>query len=196
MVEISDRTAIDATESTDPMRYTNHSCQPNARLQIRDGRIEFYALRAITPGEEITVNYGETHHEGRPQREHALGRDREHGGGEGRTRDGEPSESSLRARDSTRRHRRQRRGEDRREEYSELGHWGSCGLAAGSPYGSEDSCGDRLGKARTPISGHGRTSINRMIAGPTTTIIRTGRMQNTVGKIIFIGTLAAFSSTA
>ncbi len=64
MVEISDRTAIDATASTDPMRYTNHSCQPNARLQIRDGRIEFYALRAIDTGEEITVDYGETHHEG------------------------------------------------------------------------------------------------------------------------------------
>jgi SET domain-containing protein len=47
------------------MRFTNHSCQPNARLQIRDGRVEFYALRAIAPGEEITVNYGETHHEGK-----------------------------------------------------------------------------------------------------------------------------------
>ena len=45
-------------------RFLNHSCRPNARLQIRDGRIEFYALRAIVPGEEITVNYGETHHEG------------------------------------------------------------------------------------------------------------------------------------
>ena len=64
MVEISARKAIDASASTDPMRFTNHACQANARLQVRDGRIEFYALRAITPGEEITVNYGETHHEG------------------------------------------------------------------------------------------------------------------------------------
>jgi len=64
IVEISTRRAIDASKSTDPMRFTNHSCRPNARLQIRDGRIEFYALRAIVPGEEITVNYGETHHEG------------------------------------------------------------------------------------------------------------------------------------
>ncbi|HPP84032.1 MAG TPA: SET domain-containing protein-lysine N-methyltransferase, partial [Rubrivivax sp.] len=30
-----------------------------------NGRVEFYALRAIEPGEEITVDYGETHHEGR-----------------------------------------------------------------------------------------------------------------------------------
>ena len=65
MVEISPQRAIDFTRSTDPMRYTNHSCSPNARLCIRRGRVEFYALRAISPDEEITVNYGETHHEGR-----------------------------------------------------------------------------------------------------------------------------------
>ena len=64
IVEVSPRTAIDFTRSSDPMRFTNHSCQANARLQIRDGRIEFYSLRAIEPGEEVTVNYGETHHEG------------------------------------------------------------------------------------------------------------------------------------
>ena len=67
IVELSARKAIDFSKSADPMRYTNHSCQPNARLCIRQGRVEFYALRAIAPGEEITVNYGETHHEGRLQ---------------------------------------------------------------------------------------------------------------------------------
>jgi uncharacterized protein len=65
IVELSDRKAIDFSKSQDPMRYTNHSCQPNARLCIRQGRVEFYALRAIAAGEEITVNYGETHHEGK-----------------------------------------------------------------------------------------------------------------------------------
>ena len=65
IVEISSRTAIDASKSTDPMRFTNHSCQANARLAIIAGRIEFYALRPIAPGEEITVNYGATHHEGK-----------------------------------------------------------------------------------------------------------------------------------
>ncbi len=65
IVEVSQRKAIDASRSTDPMRFTNHGCAPNTRLSIRAGRIEFYALRAILPGEEITVNYGETHHEGR-----------------------------------------------------------------------------------------------------------------------------------
>ena len=65
IVELSARKAIDFSKSADPMRYTNHSCQPNARLCIRQGRVEFYALRAIAPGEEITVNYGPTHHDGK-----------------------------------------------------------------------------------------------------------------------------------
>lgn len=64
IVEVSARKAIDASKSADPMRFTNHRCSPNARLSIQGGRIEFYALQAITPGEEITVDYGETHHEG------------------------------------------------------------------------------------------------------------------------------------
>ncbi|HWP20186.1 MAG TPA: SET domain-containing protein-lysine N-methyltransferase [Burkholderiaceae bacterium] len=65
IVEVSDKRAIDASGSQDPMRYTNHSCSPNTVLRIRQGRVEFYALRAIQPGEELTANYGETHHEGR-----------------------------------------------------------------------------------------------------------------------------------
>ena len=55
IVEVSMRTAIDASRSADPMRFTNHSCAPNARLQIRGGRIEFYSLRPIARGDEDTV---------------------------------------------------------------------------------------------------------------------------------------------
>src|SRR5262249_14827258 len=51
IVEVSSRKAVDASASTDPMRFTNHACEPNARLQVRDGRIEFYALRTIHRGE-------------------------------------------------------------------------------------------------------------------------------------------------
>jgi SET domain-containing protein len=64
IVEVSDKRAIDASQSTDPLRFTNHSCRPNAALRIRQGRVEFYAARDLRPGEEITVNYGETHHNG------------------------------------------------------------------------------------------------------------------------------------
>ena len=65
IVELSTRKAIDFTRSSDPMRYTNHSCAPNARLCINNGRVEFYAVKDIAPGDEVTVNYGPTHHEGR-----------------------------------------------------------------------------------------------------------------------------------
>ncbi len=64
MVEVSDKRAIDASQSTDPLRFTNHACRPNAVLRIRQGRVEFYALRDVARGEELTVNYGETHHNG------------------------------------------------------------------------------------------------------------------------------------
>ena len=65
IVEVSERRAIDASQSTDPLRYTNHSSQPNAVLRIRQGRVELYTMRDVSVGEELTVNYGETHHEGR-----------------------------------------------------------------------------------------------------------------------------------
>jgi len=65
IVELSETRAIDASQSTDPLRFTNHSCRPNAVLRIRQGRVEFYAMRDVRVGEELTVNYGETHHEGR-----------------------------------------------------------------------------------------------------------------------------------
>ncbi len=65
IVEVSERRAVDASASTDALRFANHSCAPNAVLRIRQGRVEIYALRDIAPGEELTLNYGPTHHEGR-----------------------------------------------------------------------------------------------------------------------------------
>jgi SET domain-containing protein len=65
IVEVSTRRAIDFSKSSDPLRFTNHSCAPNARFCIRQRRVEFHALREIAPDEEITVNYGQTHHDGR-----------------------------------------------------------------------------------------------------------------------------------
>jgi len=65
IVELSERRAIDASASADALRFTNHSCAPNAVLRIRQGRVEFYAMRDIATGEELTVDYGESHHEGR-----------------------------------------------------------------------------------------------------------------------------------
>ena len=65
IVEVTVYRAIDASQSADPLRFTNHSCRPNVVLRIRQGRVELYAMREIAVGEELTANYGETHHEGR-----------------------------------------------------------------------------------------------------------------------------------
>lgn len=67
MIAVSERRAIDASQSVDALRFANHACRPNARLKLNQGRVELYALRDIAPGEEITVNYGQTHHQGRLQ---------------------------------------------------------------------------------------------------------------------------------
>ena len=65
IVEVSERRAVDAAASADPLRFTNHSCAPNAVLRIRQGRVEFYAMRDVAAGEELTVDYGESHHAGK-----------------------------------------------------------------------------------------------------------------------------------
>ncbi|HUN93566.1 MAG TPA: SET domain-containing protein-lysine N-methyltransferase [Burkholderiaceae bacterium] len=65
LVELDERDALDASASHLPTRYINHSCDPNAYMRVIGVHVEFYALRAIGVGEEITVDYGPTHHEGR-----------------------------------------------------------------------------------------------------------------------------------
>ena len=50
IVEVSARRALDFSKSADPMRYTNNSCAPNARLAIVQGRVEFFALRRTALG--------------------------------------------------------------------------------------------------------------------------------------------------
>ena len=51
MVAISERRAVDATQSTDPLRFANHACAPNMVLKVQQGRVAFYALRDIAEGE-------------------------------------------------------------------------------------------------------------------------------------------------
>lgn len=60
-----DRGAVDATgKRGGPLRYVNHSCEPNSYIRIAYNRVEFYSRRAIKAGEELTCNYGATQHEG------------------------------------------------------------------------------------------------------------------------------------
>jgi uncharacterized protein len=65
IVELDDGQAIDAARYGNEFRYLNHSCSPNTYIRIVGTRVEFYALRRIRLGEELTCDYGESHHEGR-----------------------------------------------------------------------------------------------------------------------------------
>ena len=64
MVELGDGTAIDGSREGNQLRFINHSCSPNLYMRVYRGRVEFYALRAIRLGEELTCNYGASHHSG------------------------------------------------------------------------------------------------------------------------------------
>ena len=56
--------ALDATRSPRGFRFINHSCAPNTFMRCTASRAEFYALRNIAPGTELTVDYGRSHHDG------------------------------------------------------------------------------------------------------------------------------------
>ncbi|HUS02365.1 MAG TPA: SET domain-containing protein-lysine N-methyltransferase [Chitinophagaceae bacterium] len=65
MVEFHNGKALDASVNPNDLRYINHSCSPNTYLRRNFPYIEFYALRSIKKGEELTADYGETHHDGK-----------------------------------------------------------------------------------------------------------------------------------
>lgn len=67
IVELWNGMAIDASVNGNELRYINHSCKPNAYMRTIGYHVEFYALRDIQPGEELSCNYGETHHDGQKQ---------------------------------------------------------------------------------------------------------------------------------
>jgi uncharacterized protein len=60
-----ERHAIDATRTGRGFRFINHSCDPNTFMRCTPARAEFYARRAIRRGEELTVDYGDSHHDGK-----------------------------------------------------------------------------------------------------------------------------------
>ncbi len=63
LVELEERWALDLTDSGG-LKHLNHSCAPNTFMRLAYQRVEFYALRDIRRGEELTCDYGETHHAG------------------------------------------------------------------------------------------------------------------------------------
>jgi uncharacterized protein len=65
MVELWNGKALDASINYNALRFVNHSCRPNTYMRTLGHHVEFYALRKIAPSEELTCNYGETHHDGK-----------------------------------------------------------------------------------------------------------------------------------
>lgn len=65
IVELWNGKALDASNINNELRFINHSCQPNTYMRTLGNHVEFYALRSIKPNEELTCNYGPTHHDGK-----------------------------------------------------------------------------------------------------------------------------------
>jgi uncharacterized protein len=59
---INGRWSLDGSRGGNGTHYINHSCEPNSFTRIMHGRLIFFALRDIEPGEEITVDYQSTLH--------------------------------------------------------------------------------------------------------------------------------------
>jgi uncharacterized protein len=66
MVEFDhENIALDASINSNELRYINHSCDPNTYMRRAYRKVEFYTLRPVKKGEELTCDYGETHHDGK-----------------------------------------------------------------------------------------------------------------------------------
>lgn len=57
--------AIDGSRGGNGTQFINHSCEPNCYCKVIHGHILFFALRDVEPGEEITLDYGESYHSDR-----------------------------------------------------------------------------------------------------------------------------------
>lgn len=65
MVELDDDLALNASANPNDIRFINHSCDPNTYIRVMKNRVEFYALKNIRKGQELSADYGETHHDGK-----------------------------------------------------------------------------------------------------------------------------------
>ncbi|MEP6821510.1 MAG: SET domain-containing protein-lysine N-methyltransferase [Chthoniobacterales bacterium] len=64
--EVGNGWSIDASRGGDATAFINHSCTPNCFSRITHGRLLFFALREIQPGEELTLDYTPSQHPGLP----------------------------------------------------------------------------------------------------------------------------------
>lgn len=59
LFEINSRRTIDGQARSNIARYINHSCRPNAEIEIKKRRVWIMSKRKIKTGEEICYDYGE-----------------------------------------------------------------------------------------------------------------------------------------
>ncbi len=55
---VNSKIDIDGSPRYNTARYINHSCNPNAESIIKKGHVWISAIKDISPGEEITYDYG------------------------------------------------------------------------------------------------------------------------------------------
>jgi len=63
--DVDDRTAIDMNHRGDATAFINHSCEPNLFMRVQNGHPLVFALRDLRPGEELLLDYGHSHHDGK-----------------------------------------------------------------------------------------------------------------------------------
>lgn len=54
---LSDGRLIDGSVQGNSARWINHSCEPNCESEEGEGRVFIRALRALAPGEELSIDY-------------------------------------------------------------------------------------------------------------------------------------------
>jgi hypothetical protein len=58
LFEINKSWTIDGATRKNMARYVNHACRPNTESELVRGRMMYRAIKNITEGAEITVDYG------------------------------------------------------------------------------------------------------------------------------------------
>jgi SET domain-containing protein len=69
---LDEKTVIDAAVEGNEARFINHSCDPNCQALIEDDRIFIYALKDISPGEELCYDYAYERVEGMDEESEEL----------------------------------------------------------------------------------------------------------------------------
>ncbi|HET8575122.1 MAG TPA: SET domain-containing protein [Candidatus Paceibacterota bacterium] len=58
LFQLNSRKTVDGKNRSNVARYINHSCRPNAEVEIKRGHILIFAKKKIREGEEIAYDYG------------------------------------------------------------------------------------------------------------------------------------------